>query len=317
MGFSVTGLGLFGLCIMYFIYRGSVSNEADVWQYLSGFGFGASCIALFARVGGGIYTKAADVGADLVGKVEAGIDEDDPHNPAVIADNVGDNVGDVAGMGADLFESYVGSIIACATLAQNASIVEGLEENDYKLVVLPFALAALGIFCSIVGCLAVGTKQEGKGWNVKLGALMWGLEKGMYTAAVLFIVLSAGLIWALFDEDFEVKNKGPFIKPLGWRLYACIITGLVSGALIGKVTEYFTSFDFGPVISIKDRARTGPATVVIQGIGVGMISTLPPVVILAITILACAELCGNYGISIAAVGMLATLGITLATDAYG
>merc|ERR1719387_799263 len=236
MGFVVVGLGLVGcagcFCILA-MHQGLGKTES--LQILAGFGFGASSIALFARVAGGIYTKAADVGADLVGKVEAGIDEDDPHNPAVIADNVGDNVGDVAGMGADLFESYVGSIIACATLAQNASIVEGLEENDYKLVVLPFALAALGIFCSIVGCLAVGTKQEGKGWNVKLGALMWGLEKGMYTAAVLFIVLSAGLIWALFDEDFEVKNKGPFIKPLGWRLYACIITGLVSGALIGKV----------------------------------------------------------------------------------
>merc|ERR1712038_1445462 len=272
-------------------------------EILAGFGVGASSIALFARVAGGIYTKAADVGADLVGKVEAGIDEDDPHNPAVIADNVGDNVGDVAGMGADLFESYVGSIVAAATLAG----------TDNRLVALPVILAALGIFCSLIGYTMVGTDQEGAGWNVELGKLMWALEKGMYSAAVLFCILAAVLIHLMFGDSPDAGT--------GWKLYFCIIIGLGAGAAIGKVTEYFTSFDFGPVKSIKDRGATGPATVVIQGIGVGMISCGPPTVILCGTILACNALspAGNqaYGVSIAAVGMLATLGITLATDAYG
>merc|ERR1719330_494550 len=272
-------------------------------QLLSGFGFGASSIALFARVAGGIYTKAADVGADLVGKVEAGIDEDDPHNPAVIAANVGDNVGDVAGMGADLFESYVGSIVAAATLAG----------TDNRLVALPVLLASLGIFCSLVGYAMVGTEEEGKGWNVQLSKLMWALEKGMYTAAVLFTVLAAILIHLMFGDSDASST--------GWKLYLCIIIGLAAGAAIGKVTEYFTSFDFGPVISIKDRGATGPATVVIQGIGVGMISCGPPTVILCAAILACNALSPAaspaYGVSLAAVGMLATLGITLATDAYG
>merc|ERR1719330_1291333 len=272
-------------------------------QLLSGFGFGASSIALFARVAGGIYTKAADVGADLVGKVEAGIDEDDPHNPAVIADNVGDNVGDVAGMGADLFESYVGSIVAAATLAG----------TDNRLVALPVLLAALGIVCSLAGYAMVGTEEEGKGWDVQLGKLMWALEKGMYFSAILFCGLAAILIHLMFGGS---EDAG-----MGWKLYFCILIGLSAGAAIGKVTEYFTSFDFGPVISIKDRGAFGPATVVIQGIGVGMISCGPPTVILCATILACTALspAGNeaYGVSIAAVGMLSTLGITLPTDAYG
>merc|ERR1719408_1128047 len=270
-------------------------THKEAVQLMAGFGFGASPIALFARVAGGIYTKAADVGADLVGKVEAGIDEDDPHNPAVIADNVGDNVGDVAGMGADLFESYCGSIIAAATIGA----------GHPTTLLLPFWLSALGVVCSMVGYFAVSTKQEGRGWDVKLGALMWALEKGMYVAGALFVGLSALLIWLLFDSTF------------GWKVYGCIILGLFAGAAIGKVTEYFTSFDFGPVISIKDRATTGPATVVIQGLGVGMISTVPPTLILIACILGCNALAGSYGVAIAAVGMLATLGITLATDAYG
>merc|ERR1740138_1285460 len=266
-----------------------------VLDLLSGFGFGASSIALFARVAGGIYTKAADVGADLVGKVEAGIDEDDPHNPAVIADNVGDNVGDVAGMGADLFESYVGSVIAAATLGA----------KHPTTLALPFYLATLGVVCSFAGFFCVSTKEKGAGWNVSLGKLMWALEKGMFVAGGLFTILSAVLCWMMFNSKE------------GWKVYGCIMIGLVAGAMIGKVTEYFTSFDYGPVISIKDRARTGPATVVIQGIGVGMISTVPPVLILVVAIVACNELAGSYGISLAAVGMLSTLGITLATDAYG
>merc|ERR1719181_2138542 len=296
MGFTVVGLGLFGVSVMLLLLKANYLGFGPTLQILSGFGFGASAIALFARVAGGIYTKAADVGADLVGKVEAGIDEDDPHNPAVIADNVGDNVGDVAGMGADLFESYVGSVIASATLGAGVSTT----------LVLPFWLSTLGIVCSFCGYFAVSTKQEGKGWDVKLSTLMWALEKGMYVSGFLFVGFSALLIWLLFGDSKD-----------GWKIYGCIIMGLVAGAAIGKVTEYFTSFDYGPVISIKDRGTTGPATVVIQGLGVGMISCLAPVVILCATILGCNELAGSYGISIAAVGMLATLGITLATDAYG
>jgi inorganic pyrophosphatase len=198
-------------------------------------------------------------------------------------------------MGADLFESYVGSVIAAATLGA----------NHPTTLMLPFWLAALGVVCSFCGYFAVSTKQKGDGWNVNLGSLMWTLEKGMYLSAFLFVGLSALLIWMLFDSKY------------GWKVYGCILIGLFAGALIGKVTEYFTSFDFGPVISIKDRAVTGPATVVIQGLGVGMINTVPPVVILCSAILGCDALAGSYGVAIAAVGMLATLGITLATDAYG
>merc|ERR1712070_1317978 len=182
----------------------------------------------------------------------------------------------------------------------------GIGANHPTLLTLPFWLATLGVVCSFLGFFAVSTKEEGKGWDVKLGSLMWALEKGMYVSGFLFIGLTAVLIYLLFGDE-----------ETGWKIYGCIILGLISGAAIGKVTEYFTSFDFGPVISIKDRATTGPATVVIQGLGVGMISTLAPIVILCATILGCNELAGSYGISIAAVGMLSTLGITLATDAYG
>merc|ERR1719352_1964575 len=297
----------------------SMTDEADsmamdtALRNLSAFGFGASSIALFARVAGGIYTKAADVGADLVGKVEAGIDEDDPHNPAVIADNVGDNVGDVAGMGADLFESYVGSLIAAVCLAFN-----GAANTDVTTLVsrmqLPGYLAAAGIICSIFGCFAVSTNQKGEGWNVKLGALMWALEKGMYLSGILFIGAAYGICFVMFPKDYgEILQE----TDIAHRIFGCIIIGLLTGMAIGKTTEYFTSFDFGPVISIKDRGVTGPATVVIQGIGVGMISCAPTTVLLVACIMGCAALDGAYGVAIAAVGMLATLGITLATDAYG
>jgi inorganic pyrophosphatase len=314
MGFTVVGLGLAGVSVVYAVMTVEVEEDTrgamQSLQLLSGFGFGASAIALFARVAGGIYTKAADVGADLVGKVEAGIDEDDPHNPAVIADNVGDNVGDVAGMGADLFESYVGSIIAAATLGVTAPTTFETGNNAYPFICLPFWLAAAGILTSIVGFFFVSTKQEGRGWDVKLSSLMWALEKGMYVAGISFLALAAVIIILLFGPD-----GGP--KHIGWKIFSCIVIGMFSGMAIGKVTEYFTSFDYGPVISIKDRAVTGPATVVIQGLGVGMISCVPPTVILVIAIIACASLANVYGVSIAAVGMLATLGITLATDAYG
>ena len=308
MGFAVVGLGLTGVTICYIVLSSQIPGgftAAKTMQCLAGFGFGASSIALFARVAGGIYTKAADVGADLVGKVEAGIDEDDPHNPAVIADNVGDNVGDVAGMGADLFESYVGSLIAAATLAVSQSkladsVISGQAE---EAIALAFLLPAIGIVASIVGFFFVSTKEEGKGWDVSLGALMFALEKGMYVAGGLFVV---------FAYFATVSMLGMSIN-----IWYCVVIGLLAGVIIGKFTEYFTSFDFGPVISIKDRGMTGPATVVIQGLGVGMISCVPPTIVLGVAIVGTATLGGSYGVAISAVGMLSTLGITLATDAYG
>jgi len=306
MGFAVVSLGLLGAAVCYLTLSSSTGFVDEVtMQCFAGFGFGASSIALFARVAGGIYTKAADVGADLVGKVEAGIDEDDPHNPAVIADNVGDNVGDVAGMGADLFESYVGSLIAACTLAVTQSKKDGniLEGQGAAAIALAFFLPAIGIACSVVGFFAVNTTEEGKGWNVQLGSLMWALEKGMYLAGGTFMV------GAYFGT---VTYLGLDIK-----IFYCVVIGLLAGIVIGKFTEYFTSFDFGPVISIKDRGSTGPATVVIQGLGVGMISCVPPTIVLAVAIVATSALGDSYGVAISAVGMLSTLGITLATDAYG
>jgi len=308
MGFAVVGLGLTGVTICYIVLSSQLPGgfaAAKTMQCLAGFGFGASSIALFARVAGGIYTKAADVGADLVGKVEAGIDEDDPHNPAVIADNVGDNVGDVAGMGADLFESYVGSLIAAATLAVSQSKLEGsvISGQASEAIALAFLLPAIGIIASIVGFFFVSTKEEGKGWDVSLGALMFALEKGMYVAGGLFTALA---------YVGTVSMLGMSIN-----IWYCVVIGLLAGVIIGKFTEYFTSFDFGPVISIKDRGTTGPATVVIQGLGVGMISCVPPTIVLGVAIVGTATLGGSYGVAISAVGMLSTLGITLATDAYG
>jgi H(+)-translocating pyrophosphatase len=309
MGFAVVGLGLGGVSLCFTVLSQLFTEEAKTMQCLAGFGFGASSIALFARVAGGIYTKAADVGADLVGKVEAGIDEDDPHNPAVIADNVGDNVGDVAGMGADLFESYVGSIIAAATLAVSQAKIESTPEKPNIIegqanacVALAFMLPALGIVCSIIGYFFVNTKEKGEGWNVQLGKLMWALEKGMYVAGGLFVIT------AYFATDYLELETAVFFA---------VSTGLLAGIIIGKFTEYFTSFDFGPVKSIMDRGMTGPATVVIQGLGVGMISCVPPTIVLVVAIVTTSALAGNFGVAISAVGMLSTLGITLATDAYG
>eukprot|EP00931_Biecheleriopsis_adriatica_P034858 TRINITY_DN2010_c0_g1_i2.p1 TRINITY_DN2010_c0_g1~~TRINITY_DN2010_c0_g1_i2.p1 ORF type:complete len:835 (+),score=197.21 TRINITY_DN2010_c0_g1_i2:42-2507(+) len=297
MGFGVVGLASCGVTVMLLAMSPDRSLRQAV-QYLHSFGFGASSIALFARVAGGIYTKAADVGADLVGKVEAGIDEDDPHNPAVIADNVGDNVGDVAGMGADLFESYVGSVLAAATLGAGVSPAR---------LAMPFWLAASGLLASFVGFFFVSTKEQGNGWNVQLSSLMWALEKGTYVANILFLIFAAVIVILLFGPD----------STDGWKMYGCVLIGLATGMIIGKGTEYFTSFDYGPTISIKDRATTGPATVIIQGIGVGMISTVLPTFVLAVAIVACAALAGEYGVALAAVGMLSTLAISLSTDAYG
>lgn len=309
MGFCVVGLGLMGVSIFFVLMtlgRNNMdatdaeqatypaSSQKYIWAAadLAAFGFGASSIALFARVCGGCYTKAADVGADLVGKVEAGIPEDDPRNPAVIADNVGDNVGDVAGMGADLFESFVGSIIACITLAK----------GDVALIALPFWLSGAGVLSSFIGFWFVSAK-EGAGQK----DLLWALHKAVYTACGLVLVLGAILCYGLFpgrDED-------------GWRCFGCIVIGLVCGVLIGELTEYFTSYEYAPVKSITDAGMTGPATVIIQGLGVGMISCIGPIVCLCATLLGCNALAGEYGIALSAVGMLSTLAVTLATDAYG
>eukprot|EP01029_Cantina_marsupialis_P025079 TRINITY_DN6586_c0_g1_i1.p1 TRINITY_DN6586_c0_g1~~TRINITY_DN6586_c0_g1_i1.p1 ORF type:complete len:845 (-),score=334.96 TRINITY_DN6586_c0_g1_i1:585-3119(-) len=294
MSCSVVGLGILGLSVLYAIFN----DHEDVWSYMSGFGFGASCIALFARVGGGVYTKAADVGADLVGKVEAGIPEDDPRNPAVIADNVGDNVGDVAGMGADLFESYVGSVIAACTLAET----EFTHEIDIaNAVALPFWIAGAGIVCSILGLFLVRTSNN----NAGLEQLLNIIRKGTWASAVLVLVLSGACTFLLFEDD------------PAWKIWSCIIVGLIAGNIIGYFTEYFTSYSYTPTQSIARQSNTGAATVIIQGLGIGMLSVIVPALVLVAAILACDELNGLYGIAISAVGMLSTLGITLATDAYG
>jgi len=310
MGFTVVGLGLLGVSFFYYLMTlGRDVNELDgiaaangvpdgdhlvriyAMDCLAGFGFGASSIALFARVAGGIYTKAADVGADLVGKVEMDIPEDDPRNPAVIADNVGDNVGDVAGMGADLFESFVGSIIAAATIAK----------GDVNLVSLPFWIAGAGICASMIGYFFVSTK-DGAGQK----DLLFALHKGTLVSSLFVIVFSIIITHQFFDNSTD-----------GWKIFGCIIIGLASGILIGQATEYFTSYEYWGVKSITAAGVTGPATVIIQGLGIGMVSCTFPVMILVITILACNALAGAYGVAIAAVGMLSTLGVTLATDAYG
>ncbi|HHW14652.1 MAG TPA: sodium-translocating pyrophosphatase, partial [Firmicutes bacterium] len=297
MGLTVVGLGLLGLGLVVYLF----ADPADPISFniVNGFAFGASSIALFARVGGGIYTKAADVGADLVGKVEAGIPEDDPRNPAVIADNVGDNVGDVAGMGADLYESYIGAIIAAASLGISAGLgVAG--------VTLPIILAGVGVLCSIIGTFAVKVGEK-----ASQGALLAALRRGVYLAAGLIVVLMYFLIQA--------------ITPGHLGLYWSILAGLLGGILISLVSEYYTSAEYRPTREIADSAQTGPATVVISGMSVGMLSTAAPAVIVGVAILASYYLSGGaasfemglYGIALAAVGMLSTLGITLATDAYG
>merc|ERR1719502_1396969 len=408
MGFVVVGLGLLGVSIFMLImskgrdcedYRalGFVTADTsscdspgfeDALDSLAGFGFGASSIALFARVAGGIYTKAADVGADLVGKVEEDIPEDSPENPATIADNVGDNVGDVAGMGADLFESFVGSIIACATLAN----------GDIAKISLPFWLAGAGVVASIVGffCVRIGeekeyelevdeafkreecrelmfkkiTEIEGKSTQMELrypyftpkdsknrtsnvvwrhdqpeddedekhlagagpvfddyaqqGDLMMALHKGTITSSLLVCGLSALICYLLFDwshyQELQVTYYygGPKDKESeAWRIYGCILIGLLCGILIGICTEYCTSYSYYPVKSIAHSGATGPATVIIQGLGVGMMSCFPPTFIIVATIIACDGLMDEYGVAVAAVAMLSTLGVTLATDAYG
>ena len=279
MGMTVVGLGLLGVTLIYFLF-----NDPNI---IYGFGFGASSIALFARVGGGIYTKAADVGADLVGKVEKGIPEDDPRNPATIADNVGDNVGDVAGMGADLFESYVDSIIA-------AMVIGMVAFSGDKGILLPLILAAVGIIVSAIGTFFV---RAGKKANANAA-----LNKGIFSAAIMMAVASFFVI-KYFINDVNV-------------FYASL-AGLVAGVVIGLSTEYYTSNKRKPTKSIAEAARTGAGTCIIQGLSVGMISTIIPVLAVSAAIILAYQFAGLYGIAIAAVGMLSTLGITLSTDCYG
>lgn len=288
MGMAVVGFGLFGAGVIY-----ALTKNPDV---LSGFSLGASSIALFARVGGGIYTKAADVGADLVGKVEAGIPEDDPRNPAVIADNVGDNVGDVAGMGSDLFESYVGSIISAVTLAAVA-VRESTELSTFSestAAIFPLIISAVGILASVIGILFVRGKEGGNPANA--------LNMGTYISGIIVIVATV----------FLSKNM------LGDYTYAAaIIAGLIVGIAIGKITEVYTSSDYKSVKKIAEQSQTGAATTIISGLGVGMMSTLWPIILICVGVFVAYQFAGLYGIALSAVGMLSTTGMTVAVDAYG
>ena len=293
MGMTVVGLGVLGITVFF------LGLNYDLQEVL-GFSFGASAIALFARVGGGIFTKAADVGADLVGKVEAGIPEDDIRNPATIADNVGDNVGDVAGMGADLFESFVGSIIATMILGA-AMGAEGVALASQPLVVLPLSIAAVGIVASIIGTFFVSTNDESK--------IHGALFKGLIVASIIL------LGFAYYLTNMTGANYGDSFT--GMNLFYCIAVGLASGVLIGKITEYYTAMECTPVKNIAEQSETGEATTIIAGLGVGMKSTALPVIVICATIAVSFGLCGTYGIALAAVGMLSTLGISLGVDAYG
>ena len=315
MGLVVVGLGLFDIAIWFIVlnavYEGEATALVTITTTMLTFGMGASTQALFARVGGGIYTKAADVGADLVGKVEANIPEDDPRNPATIADNVGDNVGDVAGMGADLYESYCGSILSTAALGATAFAMNG--DMQLRAVIAPMVIAAIGIFLSLIGIFLVRTKE-----GASMKELLHSLGLGTNVSAALIAVATFAILYLL-----GIENR------LG--LSFSVISGLVAGVIIGQATEYYTSQSYKPTQKIAEASQTGPATVIIKGIGTGMISTMIPVVTISVAIML-SYLCANgfdmslsaksistglYGIGIAAVGMLSTLGITLATDAYG
>jgi len=300
MGFTVVGLGMFDITMWYFLlrYAFGIVDPVQLGNIMVMNGMGASFMALFARVGGGIYTKAADVGADLVGKVEAGIPEDDPRNPATIADNVGDNVGDVAGMGADLYESYVGSILATFSLGA----IAGYGWNG---MLLPLALAVVGIICSILGSFLVKTKED-----ATQESLLKSLRTGTYTAAILAAVIAAPLTYIILGK---------------WGVYIAILCGLVGGCAIGYFTEYYTSDTYKPTQKLAAASETGSATIIIGGISLGLESTMASILIVAAAVLlsffaaggAASFNAGLYGIGIAGVGMLSTLGITLATDAYG
>ena len=312
MGFTVVGLGLLDVSIWFHILKYIAGfGAAQIAQTMVMFGMGASFMALFGRVGGGIFTKAADVGADLVGKVEAGIPEDDPRNPATIADNVGDNVGDVAGMGADLYESYVGSILA--TFALGAAAYSG-ENLTWNAMLLPLVIAVVGVVCSVLGTFLIRTRED-----ATQKSLLATLRKGTYTAAVLAAIIGAPVTYFIMGS---------------WGPYIAILAGLVAGCAIGYFTEYYTSDTYKPTQNLADSTETGAATTIIGGISLGMLSTAAPIIIIGIAIIVSFLAAGGslatsgenysalfskglYGIGIAAVGMLSTLGITLATDAYG
>ena len=324
MGLTVVGLALLDVSAWFLILNGTgllelVGEHATlttITTTMLTFGMGASTQALFARVGGGIYTKAADVGADLVGKTEYNIPEDDPRNPATIADNVGDNVGDVAGMGADLYESYAGSILSTMALGAAAFATIGAE-MQMKSILAPMMIAAVGVILSVIGIFIVRTKEE-----ASMTQLLKALSRGTNTAAILIAVATFGIMYVLFKDSTDI---------VWWQVSLSVVVGLLAGVIIGKSTEYYTSQSFKPTQKVAESSQTGPATVIISGIGLGMISTVIPVLTIGVAIIL-AFLCANgfqiefnainlskglYGIGIAAVGMLSTLGITLATDAYG
>ena len=328
MGLVVVGLALLDVSVWFLVLNGTglleaVGAENDlitITTTMLTFGMGASTQALFARVGGGIYTKAADVGADLVGKTEYNIPEDDPRNPATIADNVGDNVGDVAGMGADLYESYAGSILATMALGASAFATAAVEGMQFKAVLAPMLIAAVGVLLSLIGIFLVRTKE-----NAGMKELLGALSRGTNTAAVLIAAATFGIMYFLFG-----KETGEYAN-MWWQTSLSVVVGLLAGVIIGKATEYYTSQSYKPTQKVAESSKTGPATVIISGLGLGMLSTAIPVVTVGVAIIL-AYLCANgfnieftaanlsrglYGIGIAAVGMLSTLGITLATDAYG
>lgn len=323
MGMGVVGIGVLGLSILFIVYSQVFGVDTQnglnqVLTVITGFSFGASSIALFARVGGGIYTKAADVGADLVGKVEAGIPEDHPLNPATIADNVGDNVGDVAGMGADLFESYVGSIVGTMVLGA-AFMVPGFSDNFNGLsaVLLPLVLAAVGIVMSFFGTFFVRVKEGGDPQKA--------LNMGEFVSSIVMIIASYFIItwmlpasWQFTDPLYSNPDGTPVVREMtAIGVFWATVIGLVGGVLIGLITEYYTGMGKKPVNSIVRQSGTGAATNIIAGLGVGMMSTMWPIIIIAISIIGAFEFGGLYGIAIAAVGMLSNLGIQLAVDAYG
>ncbi len=324
MGLVVVGFAILDISVWFLVFNTVLDGMFTitvVTTIMLSYGMGASTQALFARVGGGIYTKAADVGADLVGKVEAGIPEDDPRNPATIADNVGDNVGDVAGMGADLYESYYGSILATMALGAAAAFtIPGVADADsttlaLTLAVAPMALAGIGIFCSIAGIFTVKAKE-----NASFAQLLKGLHKGVYVASGLIILLAFGLLYMLLNGRTELAGITEW-----WGLGMSIVSGLVAGLVIAHATEYYTSYEHPPTRRIAEQALTGPATVIIAGIAEGMKSTWASILTVVVAIIAAFTFAGGnenflmglYGVGIAAVGMLSTLGITLATDAYG
>ena len=328
MGLVVVGLALLDVSVWFLVLNGTGLLEAvgaqndliTITTTMLTFGMGASTQALFARVGGGIYTKAADVGADLVGKTEYNIPEDDPRNPATIADNVGDNVGDVAGMGADLYESYAGSILATMALGASAFATAAVEGLQFKAVLAPMLIAAVGVLLSIIGIFLVKTKED-----ADMKDLLRALSRGTNAAAVLIAVATFGIMYFLFgNETGDMAN-------MWWQTSLSVVVGLLAGVIIGKATEFYTSQSYKPTQKVAESSKTGPATVIISGLGLGMLSTAIPVVTVGFAIVL-AYLCANgfnieftaanlsrglYGIGIAAVGMLSTLGITLATDAYG